>query len=334
MRYLETINLRLRRDANESDDYELENDDSDRPDQRLKRNAPNYAHDLQNDVKQLDYDIKYEMNKPRAAFGLKMFGNDLKFKTLEDLFEVYTLFNELNPINQLKKLLSGKEIIYTKSGVFLEAEYEVPLISGFPLALHAYGASSIDMRASGSLKGDNSIKEFWEHPKFNLIGKIKPSVSLDVIGTMQSDYFYGKSGIRVKSNLYSSVSVESNLKVDGKNFVSLQIGLPQDRNDIISARSELIVLRHEKEIRQPGIAKRYTNSTCTWPGVERAIGLKVCSDYSLPDVSKSERELPSLLLCGPVDVEVHIDKGELSLNDVSAHRRQFFHFVHFHFQRI
>lgn len=263
--------------------------------------------------------FRYNMNKPRAAFGLKMFGNDIKYKTLEDFLEVYTLFKELNPFNQLQKLLSGKEIIYTKSGVFLEAEYEVPLTSGFPLALHAYGASSIDMRASGSLDGDR----FWQNPKFNIIGKIKPSVSLDIIGTMQSDYFYGTSGIRVKSNLYSSVSIETNLKVDGKNYVSLQFGLPQDRNDIISARSELIVLRHEKEIRQPGIEKRYANSSCTWPGVERAIGLKVCSDYSLPDVSKSQRELPSLLLCGPLDVEVHIDKGKL----VARKKYEFHEFI-------
>lgn len=253
------------------------------------------------------------MNRPRAAFGLKMFGNDIKYKTLEDLREVQSLFHDLNPMNQLKQLLSGKEIIYTKSGVFLEASYEVPLTSGFPLALHAYGASSIDLRASGSLQGDN----FWHNPKFTINGKLKPSVSLDVIGTMQSDYFYGTSGIRVKSNLYSSSSVEAKLKVDGKNYVSLQFGLPQDRNDIISARSELIVLQHEREIRQPGIEKRYANSTCTWPGIERAVGLKVCSDYSLPDVSKSVRPLPSLLLCGPIDIEVHVDKADVSAKTFS-----------------
>lgn len=248
------------------------------------------------------------MDRPRAAFGLKMFGNDIKYKTLEDLLEVYTLFSEFSPLNRLRQLLSGKEIIYTKSGVFLEASYEVPLSSGFPLALHAYGASSIDLRAFGSLKGDN----FWQNPKFTIKGKLKPSVSLDVIGTMQFDYFYGASGIRVKSNLYSSSSVEADLKVDGKNHVSLQVGLPQDRNDIISARSELIVLQHEREIRQPGIEKRYTNATCTWPGIERALGLKVCSDYSLPDVSKSERTLPSLLLSGPIDIELYVDKADVS----------------------
>lgn len=253
------------------------------------------------------------MNNPRAAFGLKVFGNDIKYKTLEDLREIYTFLYELNPSNQLRQILSGKEIVYTKSGVFLEASYEVPLTSGFPLALHAYGASSIDLRASGSLNGNS----FWNEPKFAIKGKLKPSVSLDIIGTMQSDYFYGSSGVRVKSNLYSSSSVEANLTVDGKNYVSLQFGLPQDRNDIISARSELVVLHFDREIRQPGIQKRYTNSTCTWPGIERAVGLKVCSDYSLPDVSKSVEPLPSLLLCGPIDIEVHIDKADMSAKTFS-----------------
>lgn len=232
----------------------------------------------------------------------------MKYKTLEDLNEVYELLQNLNPTNQIKQLLSGKEIIYSKSGVFLEASYEVPLTSGFPMALQAYGASSIDLRMSGLLQGNS----FWQNPRFAVKGKIKPSVSLDIIGSMQSDYFYGMSGIRVKSNLYSSSSIEANLTVDGKNFVSLQFGLPQDRNDIISARSELIVIKYEKEIRQNGIRKRYSNSTCTWPAVERAVGLKVCSDYSLPDVSKSKQELPSLLLCGPLDVDIHIDKSDVT----------------------
>lgn len=253
------------------------------------------------------------MNSPRAAFGLKMFGNDIKYKTIENVRELYTLLQQLNPMNRIKQLLSGKEVIYTKSGVFLEASYEVPLTSGFPLALQAYGASSIDLRASGSIHGDS----FLHSPKFSVKGKLKPSISLDVVGTMQSDYFYGLTGVRVKSNLYSSSSIEANLTVDGKNSVSLQFGLPQDRNDIISARSELIVMQHEKEIRQPGIQKRFANSTCTWPGIERAVGLKVCSDYSLPDVSKSVRPLPSLLLCGPIDIEVHIDKTDMSAKTFS-----------------
>lgn len=248
------------------------------------------------------------MNNPRASFSLKMFGNDIRYKTIENLREINAFMNQINPINRIKQLLSGKEVIYSKSGVFLEGSYEVPLVSGFPLALQAHGASSIDLRAAGSLDG----KRFWPNPQFAIKGKLKPSVSVDIIGTMQADYFYGSSGIRVKNNLYSSSSIEANLTVDGSSSVSLQIGLPQDRNDIVSARSKLIVIRHGKEIQQPGIIKRYANSTCTWPGIERAIGLKVCSNYSLPDISKSERPLPSLIMCGPIDITLYVNKMDVT----------------------
>lgn len=157
-----------------------------------------------------------------------------------------------NPLNYIKELLSGKEITYTKSGVFLDASYDVPLSSGLPLSIHAFGASSIDLRMSGYFRTTERLQ---------VEGKLKPSVSIDVIGTMQSDYYYGVAGIRVKSNLYSSSSYDAQLKVTGSKLASIQFSLPQDRNDIFSARSEMLVLRHDRDIVQKGISKRYSNST-------------------------------------------------------------------------
>lgn len=63
VKIIEKINMRLRRDADErtefedNDEYELENEDSDRP-ERVQRDVSNHARDLQNDVKELGYDIK------------------------------------------------------------------------------------------------------------------------------------------------------------------------------------------------------------------------------------------------------------------------------------
>lgn len=50
--------MRLRRDADATDteEYEFENEESDRP--KEKRDAENYAVELQNDVKELNYDLK------------------------------------------------------------------------------------------------------------------------------------------------------------------------------------------------------------------------------------------------------------------------------------
>lgn len=237
-----------------------------------------------------------------------MFGNDIKHKSIEGVFEIGALFSHLNSMNQLHTLLSGKEITYSKSGVFLEASYEVPLSSGFPLALSAYGASSVDIRMSGSW----SFTNFLENPDYEIAGKIKPSVSLDVTGAMQVDYFYGESGIRLKTNLYSSSAIEAKLKVKQNKLLSFQLILPQDRNDIFSATSELLVLQNEIAVPQLGIAKRYVNATCTWPFIDQAIGLTICSNYSVPDVSNSTVLLPPLLLCGPINIDMHLDKADLT----------------------
>lgn len=59
------MNLRFRRDANDQteslenndeDEYEHEFEDSDKP--RSGRSAPSHARELQNDVKDLNYDLK------------------------------------------------------------------------------------------------------------------------------------------------------------------------------------------------------------------------------------------------------------------------------------
>lgn len=237
-----------------------------------------------------------------------MFGNDIKHKSIEGIYEIGALFSKLSPMNQLNNLFSGKEVTYSKSGVFLEASYEVPLSSGFPLALSAYGASSVDIRMSGSWSGKN----FLENPDFEISGKMKPSVSLDVTGTMQVDYFYGESGIRVKSNLYSSSAIEAKLKIKENKLLSFQFILPQDRNDIFSATSELLVLIKNVAVPQQGIEKRYSNATCTWPFIDQAVGLTICNNYSVPDISNSSVLLPSMLLCGPINIDMHVDKADVT----------------------
>uniref|UniRef100_T1GAX7 Uncharacterized protein n=1 Tax=Megaselia scalaris TaxID=36166 RepID=T1GAX7_MEGSC len=149
---------------------------------------------------------------------------------------------------------------------------------------------------------------------FHIKAKVKPSISVDVITTMQSDFFYALSGIRVKSNLYSSSSVETKIKVRGHKQVGITFDLPQDKNEIFSARSELIVMQDQEEISQHGIEYRQTNRTCTWPVIGESIGLQMCSQFSVPDLSKLNNSVvhPGLLLSGPINISMVLEKSDLS----------------------
>ncbi|KAH8412988.1 hypothetical protein KR009_007324, partial [Drosophila setifemur] len=309
-------NLRLKRKAHQSasnvdpdddDDYDYEESLS--GSKRTKRDASSdRKQEIDRNVDGLGYKLKYDYNNPRAQFGLRVFGNDLRYYNVESMVEVMALAAAFNPFQQAQKVLSGKEFTYTKSRVFLDASYTVPLAVGLPLAIHAFGASSVDLRISGNLDQMDPPTD-WH---FDVQGRFKPSVSVDVITTMQTDMFWDQSGIKVKSNLYSNSELEAKLKVRGRNLVSFSFNLPQDQNEIFSVRSELLVQKRDEHLPQAGIAKRSSNSTCTWPVLDQAIGLQMCSHYSVPDLSNATEIYPSLLLAGPLNFSVILKKSDLS----------------------
>lgn len=309
-------NLRLKRKAQQSTaalepeeeteyDYEEEHSEPKRPKRDVSSSR---KQEIDRSVDSLGYKLKYDYNNPRAQFGLRIFGNDLRYYNMESLAEVMALTAYFHPLKQAQKVLSGKKFTYTKSQVFLDASYTVPLAVGVPLAIHAFGASSVDLRVSGNVDMTDPPTD-WH---FDVQGRFKPSVSVDVITTMQTDLFWDQSGIKVKSNLYSNSEVEAKLKVRGRNLVSLSFNLPQDQNEIFSVRSELLVQKSEEQVPQAGIAKRSANSTCTWPVLDRAIGLQWCSHYSVPDLSNATEIYPSLLLAGPLNFSVILKKSDLS----------------------
>ncbi|XP_017854431.2 uncharacterized protein LOC108607859 [Drosophila busckii] len=287
------------------EDYEFEEDLHETT--RQKRDATSARkQSIERNVDQLGYKLKYDYNSPRAQFGLRVFGNDLRYHSIESMAEVTMLAAQFSPMQQAKKLLSGKPFTYTKSSVFLDASYNVPLSVGLPLAVHAFGASSVDLSISGNM---DKLPVDWH---FDMQGRFKPSVSVDIITTMQTDMYWGQSGIKVKSNLYSNSEVEATLKMRGRNLISFAFNLPQDKNEIFSARSELFVVKREEELPQAGIENRRSNSSCTWPVLDSAIGLQMCSHYSVPDLSNATAVYPSLLLSGPLNFSVILKKSDLS----------------------
>ncbi|XP_053673666.1 uncharacterized protein LOC128723926 [Anopheles nili] len=259
------------------------------------------AREMQNEVELLGYQLKSNFGKPRLTVRVKIFGNEMMyFPDGVDLFKQHAQWK------MLSRLFSGKEMSYTKSAVFLDASYDVPLSSGLPLALGMVGASSVDLRMTGKT---NEIPRAMG----DIEGKVKPSVTVDITATMKSDLMHASTAIKVKTNLYSSSAWAAHLKWRGKDAASLQLSLPQDRNDIFSIRSEMFVQIDGREHRQGGIERRYSNSTCTWPVIDQAIGLKMCANFSLPDVSSSrDIEVPSLILSGPVNFDLSLEKADLT----------------------
>lgn len=208
----------------------------------------------------------------------------------------------------MKNVFSNKEEVFMHSGTLVDVSYTVPTTTGFPLILSGFGAYSLDLRYYGSIKNQN----IWETNSIDFNGKLKPSWSMELSTKMQIDLFYASTDVKVKSNIYSNYAIETDVKINGNKYASVKVKLPNDRNDIFSIRSQLIGNIEGQDTLFYGIGDRYMNSTCTWPSIDDMLGLKVCIDYSLPDVSDTEKVYPSLVLSGPINFDIHLDKADLS----------------------
>lgn len=75
-------------------------------------------------------------------------------------------------------------------------------------------------------------------------------------------------------------------------------------------RSELIVLKNEVEEPQVGLeSNRVLQSICSWPAVEKTVGLKLCADYHFMNVTKM-KSAPYLLLAGPAGFRLSLQKSD------------------------
>lgn len=261
-------------------------------------------------IENFAYAQKYNFNKPNGYFEHRVFGNDINFYHFEGFDQLSDIIKKLVPMEQMKNIFSKKEETFIKSGTFIDVAYTVPLSSGFPLVLSGFGAYSLDMGYYGAVNNKN----IWETNSLDFNGRLKPSLSMELSTKMQIDVFYASTDVKVKSNVYSNYAIEADVKIDGNKYASIKVKLPQDRNDIFSIRSQLIGNNNQQGQDQLlyGITDRYMNSTCSWPTIDNMLGLKVCIDYSLPDVSDTSKTYPSLVLSGPIVFDIHLDKADLS----------------------
>ncbi|GLH12109.1 Apolipophorins, partial [Gryllus bimaculatus] len=278
---------------------------------RLARDVNN---NLVDQVDSIPNVIDNNFNHPKASLGLKVFGNELRYHTLDGDDEVADALNKVNPVRLLQQLLSGQEINYNKATMFMDADYVVPTGGGLPLSLNAFGTAAVSLKMSGSLKGGN----FLQTGELDVTGNIRPSVAVNVVGTMGVDAYYSSAGIRLKTNLYTSSAVDAQLKVRGKRLVSLAFNLPKDKIEIITAESELLVLAGAGavELPQRGDARgRVERRFCSWPALDQTLGLNFCADLQFPNASH-RADAPGFLLNGPTRFSLAFQKADLTANNV------------------
>lgn len=75
--------------------------------------------------------------------------------------EVMTAVANLNPWQKIKEFLAMQEILYERTGMFLDSSYVVPMGSGLPIRLDLAGSAACNFKISKMLNDARlSAREF------------------------------------------------------------------------------------------------------------------------------------------------------------------------------
>jgi Domain of unknown function (DUF1943)/Domain of Unknown Function (DUF1081) len=264
--------------------------------------------DDNNLIGDFSYKPKYEFNKPSGYFEQKVYGNDINFYHFEGLDQLSNIIKKLVPLERVKNIFSKNKEVFKDTGTVVDISYTIPSSTGFPIILYAFGAYSLDISYYAAINNKN----VWETKTLDFTGKLTPSLSIELNTAMQMDLFHALTEVKFKSNVYSNYALETDVLMRGNEKISVKVKVPQDRNDIFSIRTQLLSRIQDKEVMLYGITSRTQNNSCSWPTIDETLGLKLCIDYSLPDVSDQSKIYPSLILSGPIRFDIHLDKADMS----------------------
>ncbi|XP_076620317.1 apolipoprotein lipid transfer particle [Colletes latitarsis] len=271
-------------------------------------------------VKRLPNVIENNFDNPTISLGYKVFGNDLKYMTLNNDQEIREALINLNPWEKFKQIASGKEIHYENAIMFLDSTYVVPMSSGLTVRLDTAGSAACNFKMSGLLDTKRTSKGEVE-----LVSNLAPSVSVDVVGSMTVDAFYKSAGIKLRSNVYTSGAVQVHLSVKGLRSIRLSLGLPNKKMEVFSIGTDVLLMKgNGAELEEKPLSILITgqnnkkaiipsnvisNTSCSWTALDRLVGLKMCVNYQLPNVTKNP-DAPYFLLSGPTLFKISLIKAD------------------------
>lgn len=146
---------------------------------------------------------------------------------------------------------------------------------------------------------------------------------------MTVDAFYKSAGLKLRTNLYSSGTMQLHLNLNNTHLVHVSLGLPNRKIELFSLISDialiksnggevqekplgiLVVDQGQKNPQHLAIVPKniISNVTCSWTALDRLIGLKMCTDYQFTNVTKNPNA-PYFILNGLTLFKVSLIKAD------------------------
>lgn len=248
------------------------------------------------------------------SLHMKTFGNEIYYRHLHGMEKIMEAFSALSPIERIMRLNKGEAINMQKSWLASESAFIIPTTAGVPLNLTLTASIALDVHASGNL----DIFSFAQTGQASISGQLKPSVGVEVVGSMLVDGHAAQSGAQLVTTLHSSTVVDGRFDIGGSEFVRVDIKMPREKVEIMNFTSNLVLVHGSveagsegsKEILEGVANDREELADCS--GYDQQIGAKLCWSLQYPNASRVP-ESPFYPLTGPSKLQVVLHKIDPTL---------------------
>ncbi|GFT71844.1 vitellogenin [Nephila pilipes] len=266
---------------------------------REKRSVDN------NKLNLIDSQFGKHLQNPQEPYGsvdVKVFGTSMwyqQFKNADDGTP------DINLLDIVTKLAEENEREYSRSFMFLDTTFTIPMTSGLPLKIALNGTASVGLKIGGKF----DVKNF-EH--IDVQGHIEPSGAIEIAGLLTVDAGnVARSGMRIVSTMHSSSVLDGKVLVRNGEVVKAQLNMPRDRIDVFNIQSKMYIVHGNEEREKTSDKKDGTHlQSCTGRTISKLFGVKFCSELELPPYRPNAPLQP---LNGPASFNLFIEKTDPTL---------------------
>jgi len=229
---------------------------------------------------------------PTGTFYARVFGHEVMYKDFKVTTDstVPNFIDEkgtnwLNIKTLLENMSTGKKTDFTRSAVLMDISYSAPTSAGIPFTLGLRASSTVSLAAEGKF----NVGRFLESKELEVYGFLKPNTAVNIdaslvtrIGTRNK---FLKTGLTVRNILRSSTVVETKLHMNGRKSVKLDFNLPQEKQEIFEASSEVVVLKGNGVVESLDTsgADQISQPYCFGESYSDIWGIKICGLFSRLD---------------------------------------------------
>ncbi|XP_069195444.1 LOW QUALITY PROTEIN: uncharacterized protein [Procambarus clarkii] len=263
-------------------------------------------------IEQAGKQAQYLEKDAELSLHMKTFGSEIYYRHLHGMDKIMEAINTLNPAERIRLLNQGQAINIHKSWLAAESTFIIPTTAGLPLNLSLTASVALDLHASGNV----DIFSFFTTGQGGISGKLKPSVGVEVIGSMLVDGHAAQSGAQLTATLHSSTVVEGRFDVEGSENLRLDIKVPRDKIDIVNMTTSLVLVHGSPEAGSLEVVEGVTSDRMELTGCsdyQQQLGTKLCWNVQYPNASRVP-ESPFYPLTGPSQLQLALHKTDPTLS--------------------